>query len=546
MSNKLPHYKTDNHYNYLIIYDYDLSLILFFGGAWRMNSELKKNTEKWKGLERKTLEQRRVADEFYDKNLMKLIEEDFVERNEDMIFEKIEYMIISVGTSYEPIVLSLSLLNPEKVLFLYTEKSEIILSKIIAYKELSPDKYEKSLVNEVDPLDIYKEIKKIYIKWNRPEKMYIDFTGGTKAMSATAALAGAMIDVQLIYIGSDDYLVDFRKPNPGSENLIYIDNPIAVFGDMEIDKAFELLDKYNFSGAIEKLETLKENIPEPDTRQQLNFVYLLAKSYEGWDALDFRRAYEYMDILKIQLERDVRTHRRFLLMDFLDDIRIQREILENLQCIPGLINNKKNMEILKQVKLIHPLMFTMYQNAKIREYQDKYDMATLLFYRLLEMIEQRRLARYNLYVSNADYSAISINTKRCPETINMSGHEKAEWLRQEVNKIKTELFKKENTGYLQEQISLLEGFIILKALKDPLVKDINYLKKMRSMVYLRNNSIFAHGLGPVAKHDYIKFRDFVIDSFKHFCEIERISFDERAKQVNYLNPMKSKYYSASK
>lgn len=43
-----------------------------------MNSELKKNTEKWKGLERKTLEQRRVADEFYDKNLMRLIEKDFL------------------------------------------------------------------------------------------------------------------------------------------------------------------------------------------------------------------------------------------------------------------------------------------------------------------------------------------------------------------------------------------------------------------------------------------------------------------------------------
>ena len=90
-------------------------------------------------------------------------------------------------------------------------------------------------MNEVDPLDIYKEIKQIYIKWNKPEKIYIDFTGGTKAMSASVALAGAMIDVQLIYIGSDDYLVDFRKPNPGSENLIYVENPIAVFGDMEIE-----------------------------------------------------------------------------------------------------------------------------------------------------------------------------------------------------------------------------------------------------------------------------------------------------------------------
>jgi len=61
-------------------------------------------------------------------------------------------------------------------------------------------------------LDIYREIEAAFLKWNTPEKVYIDFTGGTKAMSASAALAGAMIDVQLVYVGSDEYLVDFRKP----------------------------------------------------------------------------------------------------------------------------------------------------------------------------------------------------------------------------------------------------------------------------------------------------------------------------------------------
>ena len=53
--------------------------------------------------------------------------------------------------------------------------------------------------------------------------MYIDITGGTKTMSATAAMAGALIDVQLVYVASDDYLVDFRKSNPGSERLSFID-----------------------------------------------------------------------------------------------------------------------------------------------------------------------------------------------------------------------------------------------------------------------------------------------------------------------------------
>ena len=94
-----------------------------------------------------------------------------------------------------------------------------------------------------DPMDTYREIKSFYLRSGKPGKMYIDFTGGTKAMSAAATLAGAMINVQMVYCSTDDYLVDFRKPNPGSERLIYIENPLAVFGELEIEKAFELFDR---------------------------------------------------------------------------------------------------------------------------------------------------------------------------------------------------------------------------------------------------------------------------------------------------------------
>lgn len=63
-----------------------------------MNNQLKKMTNEWMQLERKTLEQRQIAEQFYDENLMKLIEEDFIERNQDMVFEEVEYLVVSVGT----------------------------------------------------------------------------------------------------------------------------------------------------------------------------------------------------------------------------------------------------------------------------------------------------------------------------------------------------------------------------------------------------------------------------------------------------------------
>lgn len=338
-------------------------------------SELQAKSEEWKALARQTEAQRLVAEEYYEKNLMGLIAESYIERNSDLVFEEVRYLVMSVGTSYEPLVLNIKLLNPEKIMFLYTEKSAKILDKIVEFCELSTTEYEKSLVNEVNPIDIYREIKKCYLDWKKPEKMYIDFTGGTKAMSAAAALAGALIDVQLIYAGTNDYLSDFRKPNPGSEQLFYIENPLAIFGDLEIEKAFVLFDRYNFAGAQEKLEILKEEIPDPNLRTQLNFVYLLSKAYEAWDALDFENSYKYMCRLNRELARD-RLHKEFMLMNERSILTKQEEILAKLNEIPGLIKEKRNIEILKDTEVIHALMFTMNQNALTREYQEKYDMFT--------------------------------------------------------------------------------------------------------------------------------------------------------------------------
>lgn len=138
---------------------------------------------------------------------------------------------------------------------------------------------------------------------------------------------------------------------------------------------------------------MKDEIPDPNIRQELNFLHLLAKVYEAWDLLDFIPAYE-------------------------------------------------NMDILQNKEIITALMFTMCQNALVREEQEKYDMATLLFYRLLEMIEQRRLARYNLYVSTMNYKTLKYDTKQCPDFSGVSDSERFKIFKEKIHNIKKELFSK--------------------------------------------------------------------------------------------------------
>lgn len=503
--------------------------------------------EYWKQLERKTVEQRKKADTYYENILMEPIIQAFVDHNEDEA-EPVEYLVLSVGTSYEPLVLDIKLLKPQRILFLYTEKSEVYLDKVVTYCGLNAARYEKSMIHETEPLDIYREIKRAYLKWNKPEKIYIDITGGTKAMSAAAAMAGGMIGVQLIYVGCTNYLVDFRKPDPGTEKLFYIDNPLEVFGDIEIEKALTLFGEYNYAGAGDRLGILKESIPEPNIRQELNFAYFLAKGYEAWDALDFPLAYENIGNLNREIRRDRRTHKHFLLMDFAEHLKQQEEVLSRLVKIPELVKEKKQMDILSASNYMTPLMFTMYMNAFVREQQEKYDMATLLLYCLLEMIEQRRLAQYGLYVSKMDYLNIRYNFAQRPELEEKTPDERLEWLKKEIGTIKKALYGKCGNGYMAEQVSLLEGFVILLALGDPICmmkngRNIDKLKRIRSMVFLRNNSIFAHGLGPVSQSDFLKFKCFVEEIFKELCEIETIDFAREKQIMTWINPMDSQYYS---
>lgn len=189
----------------------------------------------------------------------------------------------------------------------------------------------------------------------------------------------------------------------------------------------------------------------------------------------------------------------------------------------------------------------MYACSLIREKQEKYDSATLLLYRLLEMIEQRRLAMYGIDVSRADYLHMQFPKDKFEKMNKLGEKERFETYKTMVNAVKKEVFAKIGNTYLADTISLLEGFIHLTALQDELMlrggeNPITKIKKLRAAVYLRNNSIFAHGLSPVSYEDYLKFKNMVVSIFKQLCDIEKIDFDGYMENMKWINPADSKHY----
>lgn len=139
-------------------------------------------------------------------------------------------------------------------------------------------------------------------------------------------------------------------------------------------------------------------------------------------------AYENMLQLQREIERDRKLHRDYLLMDFSLHIDRHCAMLEYFSRIPLLQRSRSMQAILEDADILYVLALTIYQNAKTREEQEKYDLSPLLLYRLLEMMSQRRLSCYGTFPSSPDYRRAKYNMHRLPELREMNGESRLQWM----------------------------------------------------------------------------------------------------------------------
>jgi len=72
-------------------------------------------------------------------------------------------------------------------------------------------------------VDIYAKIKEA-IQHIDPSEGAVDITGGKKVMSSGAAIAGAYLGLDVLYLDSFEYDPKTKLPVPGKEQLLRIDN----------------------------------------------------------------------------------------------------------------------------------------------------------------------------------------------------------------------------------------------------------------------------------------------------------------------------------
>ena len=459
------------------------------------------------------------AGEYYDEHILPCVEETFIEKSKALLEQK-EYggLILTVGRSPEPQVLSLCAIagKSTQVGLLYTNAAGDSFDRIAKRMDWTPHEANTRarIIDGSNTIEIYKTIMDFYTEWNKPKEIAVGITGGKKVMSSAAAMAGAILGADIYYVDTDTKN-ELNKPVPGSEYLHLLDNPYAVLGDLEVEKARGLYDRHDYAGAQHIFDQLEGEVGDPLLTTIYKAYGLLCKTYEAWDNLDIETAYESLNMLLSILERYSSVSGLVPLHDFNCVLVKQVGALKHLKCI---FNNE---ELAFCIPDGFHFAFMLYHNALRQEAQGKLDTACLLLYRLLEWIGQHRLAQYGIITSQPDYS------NSCMEE---------DLLLQSYKKKRKSISKKASVSALPNPITLIDGFFVLAALNDTIVKDLDWSRLM-GQVNMRNKSIFAHGINKISPDSYKKFKSTVEGLFEKAQKIATIDADSFNEQHQFIAPL---------
>lgn len=466
--------------------------------------------EKWKNMDRTTEKAQKAAEGFYNNDIFPLVKEAFKKNPGNRPKKQYEGLILTVGRTPEPLILSILAIEPKKVGFLYTQDTEDVLDRIYNETGLKINQISSHEIDGSDLVAIYEAIIEQYNKWYRPSNIAVDITGGKKSMVGGATMAGTLLGADIFYVDHKDYSYELGKPEPGSEYLSPLVNPYTVFGDGEVVNAKYLYNRHDYSGAQRIFDQLVQRGRDISRVETYKACQHLCAIYEAWDNLNFSDAInELTELLKILKQfGPSSTSGLNHLNNFYERLVQQKQALE---CLASF--DKHPQEALDIHKGFH-FAFMLYHNALRREEQGKLDMACLLLYRLLEWVEQHRLAsKYGINTSEPDYSIHpTLPTEYAKK-------------RKEINNDLSKNSKLPRMDELPDKIALIEGFIILAALEDKIVSNLRW-EKLCGQVRIRNEGIFAHGMKRIKKQSFDTFKSTVEELFNKAQKLAGIKVDD--------------------
>ena len=386
---------------------------------------------------------------------------------------------------------------PHHVVFFASDKSKHTIDYIEDLFKKDNDEFisgEDYQIVQLEAIDDFNACFEIFeskvwdFKYSESPNDYqiiMDYTSGTKTMSAAMACCGMFYRTDLISIGGDR---SSGEVSAGTE-LINYQNLYKIYDRLVLVRSRHNFNSYRFRECIEILGYIV------DLSIHKESFLALCEGYYAWDIMEFEAAYNYL--------RQVNPNH-------IEVVEIKKILKKNLNALGIIVNSRS--ENLKNCYILASLI-----NNSIRRAEEyKYDDAIARLYRSFELIAQIRLTKHGIKSSDVDVSLLNENgvSKEFIE----------------------DLEKTREDGKIR--IGLIKDFLLLNELNDDLGKIyIENENRIKNLTQKRNNSILAHGLDSQSKQDFDDFLDVVIllarkldkDMGKFLNETKFAKFDLKLK-----------------
>lgn len=447
----------------------------------------------------------------------------------------IDVLIVSLGTSPDPIINCITSLRPDRVVFLCSSETKKLVDLVLAKVPLADFQPERDIlvlqqrlsikqgedvINEIDQLDrVYTRSLDLFaaIRMQQPgSRITADYTGGTKTM--TTGLAMAAIDDGAVKLNLTS---STRTTEPSPASRYNFDSAGDAINDILENGGLDKEKKKVLKKLIELLPQLKALAKDHSNSTITGFsapvgvstAVIQARRLQQWELPELLARFDYeaarravrrvLDLgeqspqtsrflkglhdLLVALDAwDRFDHRRALdVLERLGDRRLDETLLFPLKRVVG------SRQILDQqaakekwpsrpghgLESVEDLL----RNAERRAAQDRYDDAVGRLYRAMELTVQILLKQ------SAGIETADVAIQKLPQHLQATYQE-----RKEATATGSKL-----------QLGLLNAYELLADLEHPVgMRWRDQRASIENCLQTRNHSLFAHGFSPISYGDW--------------------------------------------
>lgn len=393
--------------------------------------------------------------------------------------QPIKAMLLSVGGTPEPLLKSIKHHHPEFVCFFASQATNDITTRVRDEMKKTIDiKFVTELVdNENDLLECHQKavraVSRIKAGGYPKDEVVVDYTGGTKNMSVSLALAAIEQGYLFSYVGGTRRTKEgVGIVESGHEKMYTHLNPWDFMAVKEKRQVALFFNSCQFKACRETLKGLAEY-----ATMRRSLYRKLSHAIDGFYNWDLFRHTEALDSLKKARLEELTEDNESGVACFASKCQ---DLLPTLELI--ISRSDKGKRPCREMGL------DLYANAERRFNEGKTDDAILRLYRLLEMLAQQNLLDcYGINVAD-------VRPEQLPEQIRQAYMDK---------------YKDPKSGVIK--LAQSPAYQLLKEFNDPLgAAFIENAARFADVQLARNNSYLAHGFRSSKDAVYEKLRDFIV------------------------------------